>query len=312
MIDLESLKNKGKNQSIYDYEKYNICNFIIYAENGLFDKYPGLIHILNFDLTTINNLVPSGALRMMQNNTKIFINDNYLYYNYPKQSGDDDDDDVTKILPIYKPPESMCFHPGGDWLVEHGNIRDKTECVEMYRCRGYMKDRGYMPMVLLHELGHSYHWYIGFDNEIIKNAYENVKNSKDKLYENIPFVLGGNKRAYALTNCMEYFSELTECYFGLNDFYPFNKKELKEYDPLGYNMCQKIWNLTTKEIEYQHKQALKRREKEKEKETEEEERKNVGVGNKVVVDERPAIVINGIVHVSKVTSPRNTVVCTIM
>jgi len=46
-----------------------------------------------------------------------------------------------------------------------------------------------------------------------------------------------------LTNKKEYFSELTEAYFGRNDFYPFSRSDLKEYDPVGYQMMVDCWGL---------------------------------------------------------------------
>lgn len=104
-------------------------------------------------------------------------------------------------------------------------------------------------------------------------AYNAVKNSADKLYQNIPYVLGGRRDAYALTNQMEYFSELTECYFGLNDFYPFDHEELKEYDSAGYEMMAKVWFLSDKQIFAEHQKALKRRAAEKEKEEKERKQK---------------------------------------
>jgi dipeptidyl-peptidase-4 len=42
---------------------------------------------------------------------------------------------------------------------------------------------------------------------------------------------------------MEYFAESTEAYFGKNDFFPFNQKELKENDPHMHDLIQKLWNV---------------------------------------------------------------------
>jgi hypothetical protein len=40
---------------------------------------------------------------------------------------------------------------------------------------------------------------------------------------------------------MEYFSECSEAYFGQNDFYPFVRAELKEFDRAGYALMVKEW-----------------------------------------------------------------------
>merc|ERR1712087_762379 len=104
-----------------------------------------------------------------------------------------------------------------------------------------MGERGYMPMVLLHELGHAYHWYLDFERADVRGAFEAAKGSEEGLYLAVPFVLGGTRDAYALTNQMEYFSELTESLFGLNDFFPFDKQELREYDPQGFGVVNMVW-----------------------------------------------------------------------
>ena len=40
-----------------------------------------------------------------------------------------------------------------------------------------------------------------------------------------------------------YFAELSEAYFGTNDFYPFVRAELKEHDPRGYALMEKAWSV---------------------------------------------------------------------
>jgi hypothetical protein len=52
---------------------------------------------------------------------------------------------------------------------------------------------------------------------------------------------GQPKRAYALNNDQEYFAELTEAYFGTNDFYPFVRPEVEQFDPVGFAMLKSAW-----------------------------------------------------------------------
>ena len=49
------------------------------------------------------------------------------------------------------------------------------------------------------------------------------------------------ERAYGMNNPQEYFAELTEAYFGTNDFYPFVKPELAEHDAQGYAAIESLW-----------------------------------------------------------------------
>jgi hypothetical protein len=55
-------------------------------------------------------------------------------------------------------------------------------------------------------------------------------------------------KAYACTNCMEFFAELSVAYhYGLdeeteyNKWYPHNRAQLRKHDPASYAVLQKIW-----------------------------------------------------------------------
>ncbi len=96
------------------------------------------------------------------------------------------------------------------------------------------------PAVILHELAHSYHDQIlGFDEPRIKAAYD--KAMKAGLYDKVLLYDGKLVRAYAATNEKEYFAEGTEAYFYRNDFYPFVNAELKQHDPVLYDLLVEIW-----------------------------------------------------------------------
>ena len=45
----------------------------------------------------------------------------------------------------------------------------------------------------------------------------------------------------------EYFSENCEAYFGLNDFYPFVKAELKDYDSEIYQVIERVFHINMNE-----------------------------------------------------------------
>jgi hypothetical protein len=51
------------------------------------------------------------------------------------------------------------------------------------------------------------------------------------------------RRAYALTNAKEYFAELSESYFGTNDFFPFHRGELQVHDPEMAAILAKVWRM---------------------------------------------------------------------
>jgi hypothetical protein len=96
------------------------------------------------------------------------------------------------------------------------------------------------PAVILHELVHAYHHQIlGFDEPRIKAAYDGAM--KAGLYDKVLLYTGQTVRHYAATNHMEYFAEGSEAYFYRNDFYPFVRAELEEYDPVLHDLLEDIW-----------------------------------------------------------------------
>jgi len=63
----------------------------------------------------------------------------------------------------------------------------------------------------------------------------------------VDHISGTPKIHYAMNNEMEYFAELTEAFFGFNDFYPFSRDQLKAHDPDGYSMIDVAWGLRDSE-----------------------------------------------------------------
>jgi hypothetical protein len=119
------------------------------------------------------------------------------------------------------------------------------KAVHIPRAQGLIRvqQRNRQPWVILHELAHAYHdRVLGFDHEEIRQAYDRAV--ENKLYDTVLLIDGRDTRHYALTNHKEFFAELTESFFGTNDFYPFVRAELKEHDPRTYALLEKIWGKT--------------------------------------------------------------------
>ena len=53
------------------------------------------------------------------------------------------------------------------------------------------------------------------------------------------FVDGRRVKHYALTDQKEFFAEMSEAYFGTNDFYPFVRGELMQHDPRAHAILEK-------------------------------------------------------------------------
>lgn len=106
-----------------------------------------------------------------------------------------------------------------------------------------------MPNFTLHELAHSYHDRVlanGFDNAEIKAAFEKAKagGTYDRVLRRDAKGKETLDRAYALISPMEYFAESTEAFFSRNDFFPFDRAELKQHDPGVEQLLIRLWGVT--------------------------------------------------------------------
>ena len=135
----------------------------------------------------------------------------------------------------------MCYHESYEWLRGNGVNPDKTGGVELANPENFLTWMKQQPWMVLHELAHGYHKRVLGDNHPgIKRCYDAAKASKK--YESV-LRDGKRERHYALNNEKEYFAEATEAYFGRNDFQPFTRDELKEFDPEMFEMVRRVWQV---------------------------------------------------------------------
>ena len=138
--------------------------------------------------------------------------------------------------------KNMQYHPSGDWLKKNGYDPALARCV-------HIPDAAYFasaeiqfqqPWAVLHELSHAYHdQALGFDNAEIRTAWRKFVDGGK--YKSVPHMNGTMRSHYGLTNPMEFFAEMTEAYFGMNDFFPFNRAELQREEPALTALLARIW-----------------------------------------------------------------------
>ncbi len=141
---------------------------------------------------------------------------------------------------------SMVYHPSSQWLAQNSQNTDFARGIEIANLKNYLDWNvvGDQPMMVLHELAHAYHDQIlSFGNRTVTNAFTSARESRS--YESVSYRnnAGPKLRAYALNDEREYFAEISEAYFGVNDYYPFVRSELQAFDPLGYNLMVSIWGM---------------------------------------------------------------------
>jgi len=134
------------------------------------------------------------------------------------------------------------YHPSAGWLKENGFSEALAKSVHIPVAAEFasVNHQRVQPWSVMHELAHAYHdQVLGFDDAEVKAAYERFRESGK--YKNVLHINGKKTKHYALTNEKEFFAEMTEVYFGHNDFYPFNRAELMRDEPELYELLTKIW-----------------------------------------------------------------------
>jgi hypothetical protein len=137
---------------------------------------------------------------------------------------------------------SMQYHGGAEWLRENGYSENLAKCVHIPIAEQLMSssENRRMPLVILHELSHAYHdQVLGYEEPRVKAAWKKFCDSGK--YKNVLTSPGHLRAHYGLSNPMEFFSEMTEAYFGSNDFFPFVAGELKQTEPTIYALMEEIW-----------------------------------------------------------------------
>lgn len=140
-------------------------------------------------------------------------------------------------------PYRAAYHPSRKWLAEHDRDPAMAKAVEFTNIPIFAKEIQRMPVMALHELAHAYHSRVlGFSNADINAAYDAAVAAKS--YESVSLRATGKKRrAYAITNPREYFAETSEAYFGTNDFYPYERSDLRQHDPGMYELLERLWKV---------------------------------------------------------------------
>jgi hypothetical protein len=137
---------------------------------------------------------------------------------------------------------SMQYHPSAGWLRDNGYATELAKCVHIPDAAGFVSPHHQQrqPWSPLHELAHAYHdRVLGFEEPRIKAAWKQAVESR--RYDKVLLINGRETRHYALTDQKEFFAEMTESFFGMNDFFPYNRAELLRENPEVHALLTEIW-----------------------------------------------------------------------
>jgi hypothetical protein len=217
--------------SAYHSQSLNTFTLLIHPDADKDDlRYRRVLAALSFDIDIINRVIPADALTALHSVRIV-------------------------ITPTTEPRSGfsghgMCYHESAGWLTSNGYDAAREGTVEILNMDDFLTWRAEQPMMLLHELAHAYHAILGFDRADIRETYDAAKASHK--YDAVQYALlppDKTKPAYAMTNPREYFAELTEAFFGRNDFEPFTHDELLTFDPAGAALIDRLWHFSAEEID---------------------------------------------------------------
>ena len=134
------------------------------------------------------------------------------------------------------------YHPSKGWLKSHNYNPDLEGCVELPNITTYLKRATNEPvLVLLHELAHAYHDKAhGFGYAPLNKAYQRFM--ADESTQNVLRTTRGHFSHYGRSNSKEFFAEMTEAYYWNNDYFPFCRSELVDYDPELAKVIHTMWS----------------------------------------------------------------------
>lgn len=227
------LPNRGNAQlNVVGYTNYNLSGFNVLVQDVAF---------------TNNSSLTNNAIDLLE--TKLI---EISQFNIDSMKIDS-----LKAVPIFMDwnttTGAAVYHPSEAWLIANGYIPEKARCVEISNITNFINwTNQNQPYIVMHELAHAYHHRVLDNNSsTITNAFNNA--ISNNLYTNVSYHTGGGNynnqpTAYALTNEFEYFAEITEAYFGLNDYFPFDYNDLINYDSVGFNAALFVWGDITLSI----------------------------------------------------------------
>lgn len=137
---------------------------------------------------------------------------------------------------------AMQYHPSAGWLKGHGYSETLAKCAHIPDAEAFLSpyENHRMPWVVLHELAHGFHdQVLGFEEPRVTAAWN--KFCESGKYKSVLTSPGHMREHYGLTNQKEFFAEMTEAYFGSNDFYPFVTGELMQAEPEVFALLEEIW-----------------------------------------------------------------------
>lgn len=215
------------------FEIRNIAGWTVYVNKQDLAEHPdemdAALEYLQAQFYQVLLNVPKAAVAEMQQRA-------HIWFEY---------DTISKIA----------YH-GRGWLIANKyRPPDVKTVIGLCSAKTFIQKSYHQPWVVLHELVHCYdHRFLRSDKSYSSYELDEVYNNamEKGIYDAVLCRYSPSTKHYGANNRGEYFAESSEAYFGANDFYPFVRAELKEYDPDMYYLLQNLWGV---DVEDQQKRT---------------------------------------------------------
>jgi hypothetical protein len=150
-----------------------------------------------------------------------------------------------RTIPIYvtdtrSAPSSTHVHNAASWLLAHGEDEEKVLAIDIADPEKLRSDVNLSRWVLLNNLALAYQGRFLSAKERIE-LWEMHRAALDSgKYGVLPYE-GYMRRSWSASSPTAYFAETSIAYWAHNSGYPFNRKDLLEYDPKMYAFLERVW-----------------------------------------------------------------------
>ncbi len=223
------MQDPGGLTPLSSYRTEPIGQFVVLWHPAMAEEDPGFAlrvrAALIYDLESVTRSVSPGALRALAG-TRLAV--------APA---------TPRVPTLPSGGRGAGTHVSAAWLVAHGFDAEREGAIEIYDARDYLAWRAEQPLMMLHELTHVLE--MGANRATLALLEQAFRKAVDAgSYEAVPYILaplGVTRRAYAIGNFKEYGAELSEAFYGRNDYYPYTRPDLIAHDPSGCHAVAALW-----------------------------------------------------------------------
>jgi len=200
------------------YEKRQIEGWTVYVNPQLVEKKAygdEMCKLLRYKLHLVKRYMPDEAVEQLQ---KVAI---WLERN-------------SAVVPY------VTYHGSAETLEQNYQNPDKLHAVEIGNTANFRRWQHLQPFMILNQLARAYYDRVLEENTSeIKAAWRKAVDGGK--YESVLRFDGNHIRHPALARPQDFFAEMTESYYGVNDHYPFLQFEAVQHDAETCELLAEIW-----------------------------------------------------------------------